>query len=369
MTTTSPAYRSFGISSALGDYALTVHPSLLSSAEAARPYLDELASDYVVVADSRLPDLWPDSPWFADRARVIPFAASEAVKTLDGVQELYRAFTELKVRRSTTVVVVGGGVVQDTAGFACQTFLRGLKWWHLPTTLLSQADSCIGAKICLNLGPSKNILGLFGRADRILVDPGAVATLPRAERASGAAELLKVFVMEGADVVTSYAQDLDALLDGDVEVCTRQITTGLLVKKQYVEEDEFDKGRRQLLNYGHEFGHALEATAHFGVPHGLAVAIGIDFANRLSHHRGRADSAFVEQVGGLVRRLVRDLVVPDVRWADLLHHLGQDKKRQVGNNLTVVVAHSFGELEKLTDVTPEEAAEVASGLEHLRITP
>ncbi len=308
------------------------------------------------------------SPWFADTSRVIPFVASEAVKTLDGVQELYRAFTDLQVRRSTTVVVVGGGVVQDTAGFACHTFLRGLKWWHLPTTLLSQADSSIGAKICLNYSTRKNILGVFARADRILIDPHVLGTLPRNERASGCAELLKVFVMEGADVFDSYARDLDALLEPVPEVCTQQIATALLVKKSYIEDDEFDRGKRQLLNYGHEFGHALEATTHFSVPHGLAVAIGIDFANRLSQRRGRATEAFVARVNEVVRNLISDLPVPTVRWVDLLHHLGQDKKKQVGKYLTVVVAHSFGDLEKLTDVTPEEAEEVAARLEHIRIT-
>ncbi|GIF08243.1 3-dehydroquinate synthase family protein [Actinoplanes siamensis] len=362
------AYRTFEVASALGDYAVSVHPSLLTSAEAARPYLAELAGDYVVVADSRIAELCSDSPWFADKSKVIPFVATEATKTLDGVQELYRAFTDLKVRRSTTVVVVGGGVTQDTAGFACQTFLRGLKWWHLPTTLLAQADSSIGAKICLNFSTSKNILGLFGRADRVLIDPQAVGSLPRNQRASGCAELLKVFVMRGADAFTAYAADLDALLDAESDACTRQITAGLLVKKGYIEEDEFDRGKRQLLNYGHEFGHALEATTHFQVPHGLAVAIGISFANRLSQHRGRASADFVAPVDEVVYRLVRDLPTPQVRWADLLHHLGQDKKKQVGKYLTVVVAHGFGDLEKLTDVTPGEAAEVAAGLDRIDLS-
>ena len=367
MTDTSPEYTSFTIASALGDYAVSVHPSLVTSPAAARPYLDELGSDYVIVADARIVEIWADSTWLADKSRVIPFAASEEVKTLDGVQELYRAFTELKVRRSTVVVVMGGGVVQDTAGFACHTFLRGLKWWHLPTTLLSQADSSIGAKICLNHATSKNILGVFARADRILIDPQVLSTLPRNERASGCAELLKVFVMEGAEVFDSYAQDLDALLEPDPEVCARQISTGLMVKRSYIEEDEFDRGKRQLLNYGHEFGHALEATTHFGIPHGLAVAIGIDFANRLSQRRGRASAEFVARVDKVVQKLVRNLPVPEVRWADVLHHLGQDKKKQVGKYLTVVVAHSFGELEKLTDVTPEEAEEVAVESKHLRV--
>jgi 3-dehydroquinate synthase len=157
-------------------------------------------------------------------------------------------------------------------------------------------------------------------------------------------------------------------LGGVPEVCTQQIATALLVKKSYIEDDEFDRGKRQLLNYGHEFGHALEATTHFSVPHGLAVAIGIDFANRLSQRRGRATEAFVARVNEVVRNLISDLPVPTVRWVDLLHHLGQDKKKQVGKYLTVVVAHSFGDLEKLTDVTPEEAEEVAARLEHIRIT-
>jgi 3-dehydroquinate synthase len=367
MTATMSAGRSLTVSSALGDYTVMVEPTLLTSAATARSYLDELGRDHVVVADTRLLELYPDSPWFADDSRLILFTATETAKTLEGVQELYQAFVDRQVRRSTTVVIVGGGIVQDAAGFACHTFLRGVTWWYLPTTLLAQADSCIGAKTSLNHFTSKNILGAFARPARVLIDPEVLGTLSRLDRASGCGELLKVFVMKGTEDFVPYARDVEALLDARSAASARHIAAGLAVKTSYIEDDEFDRGRRQLLNYGHEFGHALEAATDFAVPHGLAVAIGIDFANRLSHRRGGAREEFVAEVGEVVRALVDGLPVPELRWADLLHHLARDKKR-VGKELTVVVAHAFGDLEKLTDVTREEAEAVAAGLEHIRFT-
>ncbi|MBM7775515.1 3-dehydroquinate synthase [Actinokineospora baliensis] len=355
------------VSSALGDYPVTVHAGVLTSAAASRSYLDELGPDHVVVADSRVLRLYPGSPWFLDESRVIPFTAHETAKTLDGVQALYQAFIDRRVRRSTTVVVVGGGIVQDAAGFACHTFLRGVNWWYLPTTLLAQGDSCIGAKTSLNHFTSKNILGVFARPGRVLVDPEVLATLTRVERASGCGELLKVSVMSGPEAFTAHAADLEAVLAADPDACARQIEAGLATKITYIEDDEFDRGRRQLLNYGHEFGHALEAATNFEVPHGLAVAIGVDFANRLSAGRGRATSDFVAKVAVVTRALVTDERVPRLRWAALLHHLARDKKR-VGKDLTVVVAHGFGRMEKLTDVTPAEAREVAAGLPYVHFT-
>ncbi|MFI1185741.1 hypothetical protein [Streptomyces californicus] len=366
MTVEATAHK-LTVASALGDYTVSVEPSLLTSAHTARPYIDQVAHDCVVVADAKVLELFPDSPWFADESRIIGLTAAETVKTLDGVQELYQAFVDRGVRRSTTVVVVGGGIVQDVAGFACHTFLRGVRWWYLPTTLLAQADSCIGAKTSLNHFTSKNILGTFARPDRVLIDPAVLSTLARVDRASGCGELLKVFLMKGREAFAPYARDLDALLDAEPGSCARHIAAGLAVKTEYIEEDEFDRGRRQLLNYGHEFGHALEAASDFAVPHGLAVALGIDFANRLACRRGGGDAEFVAEVGGVVSRLVAGLAVRRLRWADLLQHLGRDKKR-VGKDLTVVVAHRYGSLEKLIDVTREEAAAVAADLEHIHFT-
>ncbi|EGE39620.1 3-dehydroquinate synthase [Streptomyces sp. SID4928] len=354
------------VSSALGAYEVTIAAGLVTDPARSSRLFSE-AGDPVVVVDERVRALHPGLPWFSDPDRIIELRAEEDTKTLAGAARLYDAFSARNLRRTGTVVVIGGGIIQDVAGFACNSFLRGVPWWFLPTTLLAQADSCIGAKTSLNYAAGKNLLGAFARPDRILVDPLLLRTLDRRDLASGCGELLKVFIMGGREHFDRFAGGLGSLLDADPEVCTAQIHAALALKADYVRQDEFDRGIRQLLNYGHEFGHALEAATQFAVPHGIAVALGIDFANRLASIRGSGSPDLAQAALAVAARLADHLDLPDVSWNELLHQLGRDKKR-VGKNLTVVLGHDFGRVAKHTDVTAEDAARAVAGMSRLPVT-
>ena len=156
---------------------------------------------------------------------------------------------------------------------------RGVGWIYVPTTLLAMADSCIGGKTSLNLGSRKNLLGTIYPPNRVIVHAPFVNTLSGDDFASGVGEIVKLHMLGGAGHAEELRAILPALMSRETSVVHRATRTSLEVKRDFIEEDEFDRGRRNLLNYGHCFGHALEAASDFAIPHGLAVVVGMRLAD------------------------------------------------------------------------------------------
>lgn len=238
----------------------------------------------------------PDDPlvidaFFGDRlaaqaSRSVPVAAEEGRKTLSTVAHLVECLRDLGTARGDRLIAVGGGIVQDVATAAASLYMRGLGWSYAPTTLLGMADSCIGGKSSLNVGPYKNLAGNFHPPHHIVVDPSFVDTLPEEDRAGGLCEAMKISYCRGAKAFDHYLE-LEAA--GDPSAL---IHHALTAKKWFIEIDEFDRAERRLLNFGHTFGHALEAATGFAVSHGIAVGLGVlaadafagDPAPRLAAH-------------------------------------------------------------------------------------
>lgn len=299
----------------------------------------------------------------ADR---MPFSVSEERKTLEGVAEVYDRLMARSAKKNMTLVSIGGGIVQDVTGFVASTLYRGLHWVYVPTTLLAQADSCIGSKTSLNYKRFKNLLGTFYPPAEIHVHAPFLATLGEDDFRSGLGEVVKLHLMGGAASTAALAAALPAIRAREPGALLEAIRRSLAVKLSFMEGDEFDTGRRNLLNFGHCFGHALETVSGYAVPHGQAVVVGMLFANLAAVRRGllRAEEA---------ERLAEALLLPSlsVRLREeylahdgILAAMQQDKKR-VGAGLVVVMMHDGHALEKHVDFTEAELRSATADLRAL----
>lgn len=235
-----------------------------------------------------------------DGRRLVSVVADEQHKTLAGVERLLVGLREVGATRSDRLVAVGGGVVQDVATLAAQLYMRGLAWSYAPTTLLGMVDSCIGGKSSINAGSFKNLVGSFYPPDRIVVDPEFLRTLPDTALAGGLAEATKISYCRGPSVFERYLQLEAAFGDAPGPLIYHSLNT----KRWFIETDEFDTGPRRLLNFGHTFGHALEAATGYAVEHGIGVAIGMIAAERFGVVTGYgvADARLSEHAALLARR-------------------------------------------------------------------
>ena len=230
------------------------------------------------------------------------------------------------------MIAVGGGVVGDVAGFAAATYLRGVALVQVPTTLVAQTDSAIGGKTGVNLPEGKNLLGAFYPARLVLVDPDALATLPEREFRSGLAEVIKYGVIADAKLFSFLEKNFDKLLGRDARALQYVITRSVEIKAEVVSKDERESGLREILNFGHTFGHALEsATAYKKYQHGEAVAWGMMAAARLYGHEIRVTSAAdASRIISLIRRMGKLPAWPNVPAKRLLDLMGSDKKTRNG---------------------------------------
>ena len=194
----------------------------------------------------------------------------ESSKSFDALRQLHEAMLEHGFSRKDCVVAVGGGVVGDLSGFAASTYMRGIDFYNVPTTLLSQIDSSIGGKTAINLGGMKNIVGTFYQPKRVLIDPDLLQTLPARQIANGLAEAIKMALTSDPELFDIFEhKDIAANLD---EIIIRS----LQIKKSVVEHDEKETGLRKILNFGHTIGHGIESSANLsGLYHGECVALGL----------------------------------------------------------------------------------------------
>lgn len=260
-----------------------------------------------------------------ERPLTVAVEAHEDNKSLEGLVPLFHQLVSNGVRRDHTLVAIGGGIIQDATCFVASTLLRGVRWEFVPTTLLAQADSCIGSKSSVNLGGRKNLLGNFYPPAAVYVETGFLDTLELREIRSGIGEIAKVHAIDGVASFDLFAADFDAILTDRV-VLQRYIRAALTIKQRYIELDEFDQGIRNIFNYGHSFGHAIESASHYVIPHGIAVAMGMDCANALAVRRGLTPPEHHARMHGVLRRLYGDFAAVAVDPGEVVAALMTDKK-------------------------------------------
>jgi len=289
---------------------------------------------------------------FTGKSFVLPIEADEHNKSYLKLADYYRALIEAGFTRHDVLVTFGGGILQDISGFIASTLYRGLKWVYVPTTLLAQADSCIGSKTSINFGDVKNLIGTFYPPDIILLDVAFTRTLKPCDFNSGLGEIIKFHLLSdtrGHARLNQYLEggDLRGPLFKDI------IFSTLEIKKSYFESDEFDTGRRNLLNYGHCFGHALESASHFAIAHGEAVMVGMGFANLLAFKRGLMSKSLYEELEDVLCRFYPAFDLGAISVEALIGHMKKDKKR-VRADLTMIMLRAIGDAGKYDDIKEEE---------------
>lgn len=261
--------------------------------------------------------------------QVLQVDAVSSTKSLEGVASLASWLIESGADKGALLVGIGGGAVQDLVSFTAHVYKRGVPWGFLPTTLLSQADSCIGAKSGINLLPYKNQLGAFHAPTFVNIDSGLLETLPRQEMVSGLGEILKLSLISDYSFFDHFEE---ASSSGHVksDALPDLVRRSLVAKKTVIEEDEREEGPRKVLNYGHSFGHAYEALLGHNVPHGVAVAWGIQLINFIGVHEGVTDPEISRRVSEVARRLFPGPPALGEKQGDLISQLKLDKKVSKG---------------------------------------
>lgn len=250
----------------------------------------------MVFIDQNVAQLFPDLAMHISQTlkqrgwlpQLRPIEASESLKAFDAIYPLYAEMLQAGMRRQSLIVAVGGGTVGDAIGFLAATYLRGIAWVNIPTTLLAQVDSSLGGKTGINHAEGKNLIGAFHQPRSILCDTHLLGDLPERERISGLGEMLKYGLIADADFWKRLCEEGTNLRQGKSTYLAEAIAHSLKIKAHYVAQDEYDlTGVRAALNFGHTFAHGIEAAAGYGsLRHGEAVLLGMELAIRLSVQEG-----------------------------------------------------------------------------------
>jgi len=276
---------------------------------------------------------------------LITFPAGEEHKNLDTVRHLYDALVEARLERGNPVVALGGGVVGDTAGFVAATFLRGVPLVQVPTTLLAMVDSSVGGKVGVDLPQGKNLVGAFKQPALVVADVILLETLPERELRAGLAEVIK------AGIIGDPAL-FEHLEHNGREPLAWVIRRAIEVKRDVVQEDPFEGGRRVVLNLGHTFGHAIEVLNDYQMPHGFAVSIGMVIAARVAVALGLAGPELEARIAGTLRRHGLPVRHGETSPASIWDVMGTDKKRKAGTR-RYVLPRAIGDVIVTSDVPQE----------------
>lgn len=262
---------------------------------------------------------------------LISIADGEEHKNLRTLEQIYDALISGGFDRYCGLIALGGGVVGDITGFAAATYLRGVPFAQVPTTLLAQVDSSVGGKTAVNHPLGKNLIGAFYQPRHVHIDVATLATLPEREFAAGMAEVIKYGIIRDADFFSWLSAERERLRQRDREVLVPAVKRSCQIKADIVELDEKESALRAILNYGHTFGHAVETLAGYGeIRHGEAVAIGMSVAARVSRELGFCSSTQVDAIDALLRAFSLTITPPQFSLDDYLQAMGRDKKVRAG---------------------------------------
>jgi len=329
------------ISSRFRDYTVFF---IESAAESLRTRHPDQTSMFIV--DENLLALCPERFDNALKDREVIFVEpTEQHKTLEYCQSIISKLIEKNIRKNCTLVAVGGGIIQDITAFISSVLFRGISWEFYPTTLLAQADSCIGSKASINFGNYKNMLGGFYPPACIFIDVGFLGTLPEEEIRSGIGEMLHYFLIDDSELTRSLMDDYEALLANPLQMKLYMLES-LRIKKSMIEIDELDKNQRNIFNYGHTFGHAIETVSDYRVNHGQAVTLGMDIANYISMHLGYVTDQQYASMHTVLWKNIPDFQLSDKMFDRYYSALAKDKKN-IGKNLGCILTRGPGKMEKI----------------------
>lgn len=289
--------------------------------------------------------------------KVISFPAGEPSKHLETISNLYDEMVAVKPERKSGIIALGGGVVGDIAGFVAATYLRGIPFIQVPTTLLAQVDASVGGKVGVDHAGGKNLIGAFHQPRAVLIDPKTLHTLDARQIKAGLAEIIKHGIIADAALFDTVTSALNPLLKGDETTYTDIIPWNCRIKASVVEQDERESGLRAILNYGHTIGHAIEAlTQYQHYLHGEAVAIGMLAEAILGEALGITPPDVVSRIRDLLCAAQYPLAKPDITVDQLIQSMFRDKKVESGKlrfifptQMGKVIIQSVEEMDKIRE--------------------
>lgn len=314
--------------------------------ESMEAVLKELLQDGdFIIIDERVHELYKgDLSSIFSESRYIDVKATEENKSYQGVIPIIQRLIDEGFRKNHRLIAIGGGCVQDITAFIASIMYRGVGWFFFPTTLLAQCDSCIGSKTSINFGEYKNQLGGFYPPNRVFINPHFIDTLSEGDIRSGLGEMLHYYIVSGKEDFLYYKENY-ARVFMERDILSRLIRRSLLIKKKYIEVDEFDQNIRQVFNYGHSFGHAIETLTHYRIPHGIAVSYGMDIANFISMKLGFISMEMRNDIRDIARSFWPGFSIKDIDPDRLINVLGKDKKN-VGTRLGLILTKGYGRVFK-----------------------
>jgi 3-dehydroquinate synthase len=336
-------------------YPIHIGENLLSKTELILPHLKR--KQVAVVTNTTVGPLYLDklcNPLREQGVSVIPIVLpdGEQYKNTEVLGKIYDALLENRCERSTTLIALGGGVIGDMTGYAAATFLRGVPFIQVPTTLLSQVDSSVGGKTGINHPLGKNMIGAFWQPKLVLADTSTLNTLPDRELSAGIAEVIKYGLIRDADFFSWLESNMAKLLSRDPIALAYAIRRSCENKAEVVAADERESGDRALLNLGHTFGHAIEAGMGYGVwLHGEGVAAGTMLAADLSRRLGWLTDADVARIEAIHRAANLPTVAPSLGTEAYLELMGLDKKVQDGK-IRLILLQAIGKAVFTADYDP-----------------
>ncbi len=282
---------------------------------------------------------------------ILEIPEGEEQKSLETAGRLYRELTDFYAERTTPLLALGGGVIGDLTGFVAATYLRGVPLIQIPTTLLAQVDSSIGGKVAVNHGLMKNKIGTFYQPRLVISDITTLKTLTAGELSDGLAETIKYGVIRDEELFTYLEENIDRIKGLDERTLETIVFRSAKIKAEVVGKDERDFGLRNILNYGHTVGHAIESVSDFKVRHGEAVAIGMLAAARISNRLGRLDKNELIRLKNLITGAGLPTAVPSLQLEGLMQAMKHDKKILQGK-VRFVLPNSIGKVFITEEVSP-----------------
>jgi len=283
---------------------------------------------------------------FLKPGRSFILEAVESNKNLEMVKAFIQFLLKSDFKRGDRLMAVGGGIIQDICGFTSSILFRGVDWYFYPTTLLAQADSCIGSKNCINVGEYKNQLGTFCPPNAVILDTCFLKSLPQADIRSGLGEIIKFFILDSRESLDMIIKNYDSLFEDD-HLMHRMVRRSLNIKKRIIEKDEFDQGIRNIFNYGHTFGHAIESITRYRISHGQAITIGMGLANYISLRLGYLKKRDYESMMPVIIKNSPPFRLSRGQEGHYLKSLSKDKKN-TGKDLTCILLKGPGRALKVT---------------------
>jgi len=302
-------------------------------------------NSFAIITDSKVKKLYGGKLlWNLKRAglkaEIFSFREGEKSKNFNTVEQLANEMVGKNFDRDSCVIALGGGVVGDIAGFVASIYMRGIPVIQIPTTLLAMIDSGIGGKTGVNLKSGKNLIGSFHQPLSVFIDPYFLKTLPIKHIRNGLAEAIKYGVIKSKPLFNFIDKNLEKILKLDQKILKRIIESCVKIKTEIVEKDEKEKGVRQILNYGHTFGHAVEKQSNYTLLHGFSISLGIVLANRLAVEK----NILKQQDSDCIKNLLKKAGLPVYTMhKPTLKNIQNDKKKH-GDSVNLILPTKIGEV-------------------------